>query len=89
MTRFICAICGLLFLVANCSARDSVSVLDFGSTETGKTVAEKLRARFRGAGDFLVAGRVGDRLCDRHALPRRPLPGGVRDHLAPRSARDR
>ena len=55
MIRFICAICGLLFLVANCSARDSVSVLDFGSSETGKTVAEKLRAQFRSAGDFLVA----------------------------------
>ena len=55
MIRFICAICGLLFLVANCQARDSVSVLDFGSTEAGKTVAEKLRAQFRAAGDFLVA----------------------------------
>jgi TonB family protein len=55
MIRFICAICGLLFLVANCQARDSVSVLDFGASETGKTVAEKLRAQFRSAGDFLVA----------------------------------
>ncbi|HJT66345.1 MAG TPA: energy transducer TonB [Pyrinomonadaceae bacterium] len=55
MIRFICAICGLLFLVANCSARDSVSVLDFGSSEAGKTAAEKLRAQFRAAGDFLVA----------------------------------
>jgi TonB family protein len=55
MIRFICAICGLLFLVANCQARDSVSVLDFGATEAGKTVAEKLRAQFRASGDFLVA----------------------------------
>jgi TonB family protein len=55
MIRFICAICGLLFLVANCQARDSVSVLDFGSSEAGKTVAEKLRSQFRAAGDFLVA----------------------------------
>ncbi|HEY3579932.1 MAG TPA: energy transducer TonB [Pyrinomonadaceae bacterium] len=55
MIRFICAIYGLLFLVANCQARDSVSVLDFGPTEAGKTVAEKLRAQFRSAGDFLVA----------------------------------
>ena len=55
MIRFTCAICCLLFLVANCSARDSVSVLDFGSTDAGKTVAEKLRAQFRASGDFLVA----------------------------------
>jgi len=55
MIRFIYAICCLLFLVANCSARNTVSVLDFGSTETGKTVAEKFRGQFRAAGDFLVA----------------------------------
>jgi TonB family protein len=55
MIRFICAICCLLFLVANCPARDSLSVLDFGSTDVGKTVAEKFRAQFRAAGDFLVA----------------------------------
>jgi TonB family protein len=32
-----------------------VSVLDFGSTEAGRTVAEKLRTQFRSARDFLVA----------------------------------
>ena len=55
MIRFIYAICCVLFVVANCQARDSVSVLDFGSTEAGRTVAEKLRAQFRSARDFLVA----------------------------------
>ena len=55
MIRLTCAICCLLFWVANCSARDSVSVLDFGSNDVGKTVAEKLRAQFRASGDFLVA----------------------------------
>ena len=55
MIRFIYALCCVLFVVANCSASDSVSVLDFGSTEAGKTVAEKLRAQFRSARDFLVA----------------------------------
>jgi TonB family protein len=55
MIRFIYAICCVLFLVANCPARDSVSVLDFGSTEAGRTVAEKLRTQFRSVRDFLVA----------------------------------
>jgi TonB family protein len=55
MIRFICAICALFFLLANCYAHDSVSVLDFGSSDVGKSAAEKLRARFRAAGDFLVA----------------------------------
>jgi len=55
MIRFIHAIFVLAFLTANCYANSSVSVVDFGASETGKSVAEKLRAQFRTAGDFLVA----------------------------------
>lgn len=55
MIRFICAICVLIFVVANCYANNTVSVVDFGESETGKTVAEKVRTQFRTAKDFLVA----------------------------------
>ncbi|HEX3251126.1 MAG TPA: hypothetical protein VHS05_16955, partial [Pyrinomonadaceae bacterium] len=55
MIRFIHAIFVLASLTANCYANSSVSVVDFGASETGKSVAEKLRAQFRTAGDFLVA----------------------------------
>lgn len=55
MIRFIQAIFVLVFVTANCYASSSVSVMDFGPSKTGKAVAEKVRAQFRTAGDFLVA----------------------------------
>jgi TonB family protein len=55
MIRFTQAIIVLVFLTAPCYANSSVSVVDFGSSETGKSMAEKVRAQFRGAGEFLVA----------------------------------
>jgi TonB family protein len=55
MIRFIFAICGLLFLAANCCANITVSVLDLGPSEAGKTVAEKLRGSFREGRDLVVA----------------------------------
>ena len=55
MIRFIFAICGLLFLAANCCANITVSVLDLGPSEVGKTVAENLRGRFREGRDLVVA----------------------------------
>jgi TonB family protein len=45
----------LFLLAASSYARSSVSVLDFGFTDVGRSVAEKLRDRFRLAEDFLVA----------------------------------
>lgn len=55
MIRLIFAICVLIFVVDNCYAKNSVSVVDFGESETGKAVAERVRAQFRTARDFLVA----------------------------------
>jgi len=55
MIRFIQAIFVLAFLTANCYANSSVSVMDFGQSETGKFVAEKVRAQLRTGGEFLVA----------------------------------
>lgn len=55
MIRFIFAICGLLFCAVNCGANITVSVLDLGANEVGKTVADKLRGRFREARDLVVA----------------------------------
>jgi TonB family protein len=55
MIRFIFVICALLLLTLNCYANDTVSVVDFGATETGKAIAEKIRGQFRGAKDFVVA----------------------------------
>jgi TonB family protein len=55
MIRFINVIFVLVFLTANCYANSSVSVVDFGASETGKSVAEKVRAQFRTAGDFIIA----------------------------------
>ena len=55
MIRLIFAICGLFFLAANCCANNTVSVVDFGPSETGKAVAEKFRGQFRTARDFVVA----------------------------------
>ena len=56
--RLICLSCGLLFVISNAYAQSSrarVSVLDFGQTNTGKVVAEKIRARLRATGELLVA----------------------------------
>ena len=55
MIRFIQAIFVLALLTANCYATTSVSVMDFGASETGKFVAEKVRAQLRTSGEFLVA----------------------------------
>jgi TonB family protein len=55
MIRLTLAICVLIFVVANCYASNTVSVLDFGESETGKAVAEKVRAQFRTARDLVVA----------------------------------
>jgi len=55
MIRFICATFAVLFLAAHCCANNSVSVVDFGASETGKAVAEKLRAQFRTDRNFIVA----------------------------------
>ena len=56
MIRLLCVIGVLLFALPSfASAKPTVSVLDFGQTEFGKTVAEKFRARLRSTGEFLVA----------------------------------
>src|SRR5689334_7794713 len=55
MIRFILVICGLLWCAVSCCANETVSVVDFGPSETGKAVAEKMRAQFRAAKDFVVA----------------------------------
>jgi len=56
MIRLLCAI-GLLLFASHSFAigKPTVSVLDFGQTDFGKTVAEKFRARLRATGEFLVA----------------------------------
>lgn len=55
MIRLVFLICGLLVLAGNSYARTSISVLDFGSTEFGKLVAEKLRAQLKAEPEFLIA----------------------------------
>ena len=57
MNRRLSAICVVLVLAshASASAKTSVTVLDFGQTEFGKTVAEKVRARLRATNELLVA----------------------------------
>ena len=55
MIRFTCAISVLLFFTASCFANDTVSVLDFGSTEFAKVAAEKLRERLRTEKDLVLA----------------------------------
>ena len=55
MIRFICAISVSLFLAANCYANDTVSVVDFGSTEFARLAAEKVRERLRTEKDFVLA----------------------------------
>jgi TonB family protein len=57
MIRCLGAICVLLIVASHslASAKTSVTVLDFGQTEFGKTVAEKVRSRLRATNEFLVA----------------------------------
>jgi TonB family protein len=58
MSRLLYAICVCLFLVSLAPAqerRPTVSVVDFGNTETGKRAAETLRERFRASGRVRVA----------------------------------
>jgi len=54
MIRFTCVICVLIFFAVNGYANTTVSVVDLDG-ETGKVIAEKFRAQFRTAGDFVVA----------------------------------
>ena len=53
--RIVFLICGLLVIAGNSYARTSISVLDFGSTDFGKLVAEKLHAQLKAEPEFLVA----------------------------------
>ncbi|HET6973938.1 MAG TPA: energy transducer TonB [Pyrinomonadaceae bacterium] len=55
MIRLAFLICGLLVVAGNAYARTSISVLDFGSTDFGKLVAEKLHAQLKAEPEFLVA----------------------------------
>lgn len=55
MKRLIFAICVLFLLGGNSYARSSISVLDFGATDFGKLVTEKLRAHLKNSDEFLVA----------------------------------
>jgi TonB family protein len=55
MKRFVFLICGLLLFAGNSYARTSISVLDFGSSEFGKLVAEKLAAHLKAEPQFVVA----------------------------------
>lgn len=55
MRRLVCAISVLFLLAGNSYARTSISVLDFGATDFGKLVAEKLHAHLKTRPEFLVA----------------------------------
>lgn len=55
MSRLIFAICVLFLVAVNCSARTSISVLDFGASDFGKLAAEKFRTHFKSSDEFLVA----------------------------------
>lgn len=55
MRRFVCAICVLFLLAGNSYARTSISVLDFGSTDFGKLIAEKFYAHLKARPELLVA----------------------------------
>lgn len=54
MRRLVCAMSVLFLLVGNSYARTSISVLDFGSTDFGKLVAEKLHAHLKTRPELLV-----------------------------------
>lgn len=55
MIRALCVICGFLLFAGNSYARTSISVLDFGATDFGKLVTEKLHAHLKTEPEFLVA----------------------------------
>ena len=55
MKRLVFLIVGLLAFAGNSYARMSISVLDFGSTDFGKLVAEKLAAHLKAEPEFSVA----------------------------------
>ena len=55
MKRLVFLICGVLLFAGNSYARTSISVLDFGSTDFGKLVKEKLYAHLKATGEFVVA----------------------------------
>jgi TonB family protein len=55
MRRLVCAIFLLFLLAGNSYARTSISVLDFGATDFGKLVAEKLHAHLKARPQLLVA----------------------------------
>lgn len=55
MKRLVWAIIVLFLLAGNSYARTSISVLDFGSTDFGKLVAEKLHAHLKTRSELLVA----------------------------------
>lgn len=55
MKRLVFLIIGLLAFAGNSYARTSISVLDFGSSDFGKLVAEKLAAHLKAQPEFSVA----------------------------------
>ncbi|HXQ74040.1 MAG TPA: hypothetical protein VN844_26290, partial [Pyrinomonadaceae bacterium] len=55
MKRLVCAIFVLFLFAGNSYARTSISVLDFGSTDFGRLVAEKLHAHLKARSELLVA----------------------------------
>jgi TonB family protein len=55
MKRLVFLIVGLLAFAGNSYARTSISVLDFGSSDFGKLVAEKLAAHLKAQPEFSVA----------------------------------
>lgn len=55
MKPFVCAIVLLFLLAGNSYARTSISVLDFGATDFGKLVAEKLHAHLKARPQLFVA----------------------------------
>lgn len=55
MRRLVCAICVLFLLAGNSYARASISVLDFGATDFGKLVTEKLHAHLKARPELFVA----------------------------------
>jgi TonB family protein len=55
MIRLICLICGLLLWAGNSYARSSISILDFGSDESGRVAAEKLRTYLKSKSELGVA----------------------------------
>jgi TonB family protein len=55
MKRLVCAIFVLFLFAGNSYARTSISVLDFGSTDFGKLVTEKLHTHLKARSELLVA----------------------------------